>query len=337
MKRASNLFEKVTDFSFLVHSAYKASRRKRKKRPVMRFLFNLEHEIIVLQRDLVEGCYRPGEYETFTITDPKERLISAAPFRDRVLHHAIATVLEPILERRFIRHSYACRRKKGTHAALRQARSFSKRNSFFLKCDVRKFYQSIDHECLKSMLRCLVKDHAFILLCDTIIDFPAPGCRRGKGLPIGNLTSQHFANLYLDSLDHFIKDQMGVSCYLRYMDDFLLFGPDKIKLRDQYHRINTFVSSKLLLSIKEEATVLGPVWQGIPFLGFRIYPSLIRIRPENKKRFTRKVRKRVHQYQHGHIDSEQFKQSIASMVAHYSHGDTLQLRKNIFHRHETLC
>ncbi|MFC1852878.1 reverse transcriptase domain-containing protein [candidate division CSSED10-310 bacterium] len=153
MKRATKLFDRITSFSVLIASAHKACRRKRSKRPVIRFLFDLEPEILSLQHDLLSGRYGPGEYTSFTITDPKERLISAAPFRDRVLHHAITTGLEPILERRFITHSYACRRGKGTHAALRQAQSFSRRNRYFLKCDIRKFYQSIDHDRLKSMLR----------------------------------------------------------------------------------------------------------------------------------------------------------------------------------------
>jgi retron-type reverse transcriptase len=220
MKRSGGLFEKIIAFDNLLLAARKAQRGKRHRTSVAHFLFHLEPQILTLQEELRAGTYRMQPYHTFTIYEPKQRQICAAAFRDRVVQHALCTVLDPLFEASFIHDTYACRRGKGTHAAVRRAQQFARKFPYVLKCDVRKYYDSIDHAVLKALLRRQLKDTACLALLDHIIAHPLPGSRPGKGLPIGNLTSQYFANLYLGELDHLVKERLRCKGYVRYMDDF---------------------------------------------------------------------------------------------------------------------
>ncbi|MFM9960277.1 MAG: reverse transcriptase/maturase family protein [Planctomycetaceae bacterium] len=230
MRRSSQLSCEVSSFEALCRAAKKAERRKRSRRTTGRFAFFRELELLRLHEELHDRRYRPGGYRTFPIFEPKRRLISAAPFRDRVVHHALTSVLEPIFERSFVFDSYACRTGKGTHAAVRRCQEFAKRFPFVLKADIRKFFPSIDHDILKRLIRRNIKDPNVLWLCDLIIDhsnaqepvldwFPgddllSPSERR-REVPLGNQTSQFFANVYLDPLDHFVaesqsRDRQGV-------------------------------------------------------------------------------------------------------------------------------
>jgi retron-type reverse transcriptase len=201
---------------------------------VARFFFRLEPELVRLQEELTSMTYRPGPYRTFTIYEGKARQISAAPFRDRVVHHALTGILEPIFERSFIHDSYACRKGKGTHAAVDRCQQLARRHAYVLKADVRRFFPSIDHVILKNQIARRIKDPRVLWLVNTIVDhsnpqLPAimwfPGddlftpIERRRGLPLGNQTSQFFANVYLDALDHFVTDRLRFS-YVRYVDAF---------------------------------------------------------------------------------------------------------------------
>lgn len=326
MRRVGDLYERIIEFGNLRLAARKALRGKKGKPRVAKFYFNLENELLDLQRELKEKTYRPRPLRRFQVREPKVREISAADFRDRVVHHAICNIVEPVLERRFIYHSYACRKGKGTHRAVDRAQQFSQKSNFFLKCDVRKFFDSVDHDILKVMLRRVFKDKELLWLLDTIID--SPGER--KGLPIGNLTSQNFANLYLDILDHFIKDEIGVKGYIRYMDDFVLFHNSKEQLHRWHADIGVFLNKVLNLQLKEEATVLAPVSEGVPFLGFRIFPNLIRIKHQNKRRMVRNVKEKRHQYESGNLPESKYCQSLSSFAGHLKHANTYNLRRKIF-------
>jgi retron-type reverse transcriptase len=234
MKRVGNLWQQVVSFENLLAAAQAAARGKRKRPDVARFLMNLEGELAKLREELLDGSYQPGQYRSFLVRDPKRRMISAAPFRDRVVHHALTRVIEPIFEKRFTADSYACRKGFGTHKALAVARRGAHRFQYVLKCDIRKYFPSIDHEILKGLLARVIKCRPVLDLAARIIDgsnpqeeaaayFPGddlftPSERR-RGLPLGNQTSQFFANVYLNSLDYFVRQQLRPGGYVRYVDD----------------------------------------------------------------------------------------------------------------------
>ena len=329
MKRQGGLFDRVVTFENLLLAARKAAKGKREKPTVARFEFHLEQELFLLQEELATGDYRPGAFFTFEIRDPKRRAICAAPFRDRVVHHALCNILEPYFERRLIYDTYACRPNKGTHAAIARAQRFACRYRCFLKCDVRKYFKSVDHAVLAALLARMFKDTRLLALLGRIIAHSPPGSEPSKGLPIGNLTSQHFANLYLGELDHRLKERMGVKGYLRYMDDLVLFADDKATLHLQLGQIRGFLRDRLALELKERATLLAPVTEGLPFLGFRIYPGLIRLNGRGLRRFRRRLHARESTYRKGGIELADLAGSAASLFAHASHADTLTLRRRM--------
>jgi len=230
VKREQELFEQIACFKNLLFASKKAFRRKQNKGVVQEFCFDLEYELLGLKQELTQGTYKPRSYRTFEVREPKVRKICSSHFRDRVVHHAICNILEPIFEKRLISDTYACRVGRGLHVAVKRCQFFTTKNTYFLKCDIRKFFETIDHGVLKILLRRLIKDKRVLSLLDQVIDHAVPGYEISKGLPIGNLTSQHFANLYLGELDHFLKDRLRVKSYLRYMDDFFLFSQDKESL-----------------------------------------------------------------------------------------------------------
>jgi RNA-directed DNA polymerase len=196
VKRHAGLFEKVLRFDNLLGAARRAARGKRDRPAVARFEFHLERELLTLQTELAEGTYRPGAFFTFEIRDPKRRSICAAPFCDRVVHHAVCGVLEPLFDRRLIFDTCACRPGKGTHAAIARAQHFARRYRYFLKCDVRRFFASVDHNLLRALLQRMFKDAPLLDLLGRILAHNPPGAEPGRGLPIGNLTSQHFGSLF---------------------------------------------------------------------------------------------------------------------------------------------
>lgn len=334
MRRAGNLFERVVAFDALCASARRAAKGKRLSRDASRFLLDLEPQVLAIQRELLDGRYQPGPYRTFVITDPKRRTISAAPFRDRVVHHALCAALEPVLERYAIFDSYACRRGKGTLAAVRRAQHHARRHARFLKLDVLHFFETADHGILKALLRRLVKDARLLDLVDRFVDLGAPGSPSGQGLPIGNLTSQHFANLYLGPLDHFVKDALRAPAYCRYMDDLLLFDDDEGRLRRTRQAVTHFLEESLNLRLRDPATLSGPVRIGVPFLGFRIWPGLVRLDRARARRFRRHVRARTRELTRGIIDSAAFHDSVGSLIAWAEQADTRGFRTSFFQRLE---
>lgn len=327
MKRYGNLFQKIVSFDNLIKAAYRAFKGKKHKRIVRWFYFYYEYQLLRLKRELTSKTYLPRPLRNFLIRDPKIRLISAPAFRDRVLHHAICNIIEPILEKGYIYHSYACRVGKGTHRAIKQARRYCQKYDYYLKCDIKRYFQSIDHEILKKLLDNKFKDPQLKWLLDTIIDSSND---TGKGIPIGSLTSQHFANFYLSRLDHYIKDELAIKGYIRYMDDFLLFGNDKGVLHVLEAKIEFFLASHLQLQLKEKVTIIAPVHVGIPFLGFRIFPGYIRLKQENKRRSLKKLKRRVEGFRQGIIREEKYTQSLMSITEYLKIGKTYYLRRSVY-------
>ena len=330
VKRVGHLFEQVVSFRALCVAARRAARGKRLSMSAAAFLLDLEPEVLRLERELLDGSYRPASYRTFTIDDPKPRTISAAAFRDRVVHHALCAALEPVLERGAIEQSFACRKAKGTLAAVGCAQGFARRARRFLKLDIRKFFETADHGVLQRQLRRVVKDRRCLELADRFIDAGAPGSPPGKGLPIGNLTSQHFANFYLCPLDHFIKHELRARHYCRYMDDLLIFGDQGEVLRGLRDEIERFVGTRLLLELKEEATILAPVHAGVPYLGFRIWPDLIRLDPRRVRRFRGRFRDLSARLRAGALDDAAYSRSASSLIGWAEQADTLGLRTSFF-------
>lgn len=344
MKRHGNLWSQVIDFNNLLDAAGKAQRGKRYRENVLYFNSRLADELLRLQNELESKTYRPGEYKTFQIVEPKKRMISAAPYPDRVVHHALCNVIAPIFERTFIRDTYANREGFGTHRALRRFTEFARSSRYVLQCDIRKYFPSIDHEILKAIIRRKIKCSDTLWLIDTIIDasneqeemmvhFPGDKLwtpyERRRGLPIGNLTSQFFANIYLAGFDRFIKEQLLAPKYLRYVDDFALFGDDRCRLGEWRGRIEEYLAV-LRLQIHPVKSQLFETRQGVSFVGYRVLPNRIRVRNENLRRARRRFRVLQAAYRCGEKKFEQITQSVRSWIAHLEHGDTWRLRERVF-------
>jgi retron-type reverse transcriptase len=278
-----------------------------------RFFYNLEPEILRLRTELLNNTYQPGAYRYFKIFDPKERVIAVAPFRDRVVHHAVVRILTPIYERVFIYDSYATRPNKGTHAAIKRAQKFIRRWHWYLKADIEKYFDHVDHDILLGIIERKIKDRQLLRLLDRLIRNTATA---GKGIPIGNLTSQFLANVYLDPFDHEIKDKLGIKEYLRYMDDFVLFGYSKPELQDLNRVIKSFLSERLRLSLKVNSTWLNRSSHGLSFLGMRIFPRFIRVKPENRKRSMKRMKDVIENWRTGKVDEETMAQSLTSIAGH---------------------
>ena len=330
MKRYGHLFEQVTDYGNLLAATHRARRGKGDRAAVAGFVFDLEPNLLALQEELRSGTYRMRPYRAFVIREPKIRQIAAADFRDRVVHHAVCAVLDPIFEACLIHDTYACRRGKGTHAAVRRLHHFTRRWPYFLLGDVRRFFETVDHGTLKALYRRKLKDGALLDLLDRIVDHPVPGGAPGRGLPIGNLTSQYFANLYLGELDHFVKERLRIPGYLRYMDDFAVFGDSKARLRETLEEVRQFLEETLRLKLREERTRLAPVTEGAPYLGFRVFPGLVRLDGRKLARLRRRVRRREADWRAGATDEEALARSVRSMIGHVAHVDSLQARKRLF-------
>ena len=325
MKRKGNLYPEVIAFNNLYISFLKAFKGCRKNFESLSFFFDLERNLWQLKKELEEHSYCPGSYRYFKIYDPKERLIAVAPFKDRVVHHAIVNVLEPVYERRFIYDSYATRKDKGTHKAILRAQSFLRRNRWFLKTDIKKYFDSVDHDILLKILERKIKDKRMSYLLEKII---RNGGKDGKGLPIGNLTSQFLANVYLDIFDHFVKDKLRVRYYVRYMDDMAFFSNDKSDLKKLKNIFTDFLARELQLGFQNP--FINQQLNGLSFLGARIFPELLRIKPESLNRCVKKVKKRFYEQKQGRIEEENLKQGLASIDGYISFFNAQRLKREIF-------
>lgn len=345
MKRAFHLFDRLTSFENLLEAFYRARKGKRQKPNVSRFEVNLEAEIFQLQRELRQGVYQPGPYQTFKIYEPKERMISAAPFRDRVVHHAICQIIEPIFEPAFIYDTYANRKGKGTHAGIHRCQCFCRKYRYVLKADIRKFFPSIDHQVLKNLIAKKIGCRRTLELIFTIIDasnaqepvdnlFPGDdlftSLTRRCGLPMGNLTSQFMANLYLSPLDHFVKETLGFKGYARYVDDFVLFSNEKKALGAAKERITEFLATTLRLRIHPVKCQIFPVADGVDFLGQRITPRLRLLRKSNVRRFWRRLKPRLQNYFSGDLPPTKMESQMNAWLGHLQQADAKGLERQVF-------
>lgn len=332
-------YEKIYTFENL-YSAYKmAARCKRNKAEVINFEMNLAKELWSLHDSLKQRTYRPNAYHRFMIYDPKEREIQALSFRDRVVQHSLCDhVLKPYFEKRLIYDCAACRENKGTHFAINRLNSFL--HSFykeygtqgcFLKCDVRKYFDNIDHEVLKYLLRRFSDQDVKEFLYRIIDSFNG---ETGKGLPMGNQSSQWFALYYLDKIDRIIKEKYQIKYYTRYMDDLILLHNNKEYLKACLSEITQVACDVLKLEFNQK-TQIFPVSEGVDYLGWRFYLTdsgkvIRRLRTSNKRRFKRRLKAFQEQYRNGEVDYDAIKRSIASYGGHLKHGHTYKLRAKVY-------
>lgn len=344
MRRHEHLWGQVCSFDNLLLAAHRAESGKRFRHTTLAFNRFREEELLCLKEELSAHIYRPAPHTHFTIYEPKERLISAPDYRDRVVHHALCNVIEPLLERAFIYDTYACRVGKGTHRALDRCQHFLRGHAFVLKCDIWKYFPSVDHRILNDLLSRSIGDGDVLWLIRLIVeqsDVPAgpteyfPGddlvtpYGRQRGLPIGSLTSQLFANIYLNPLDHFVKESLQEHAYLRYMDDFLVLSNSKARLHEIRKALDERVT-RLRLRLHPRKTVLFATKSGLPFLGFHVGRERRRLLRSGIRRFvrrTKRLQRGVHQRERG-LDSLQ--RSVMAWRGHACHGDTSGLVRRLF-------
>ena len=340
------MYDEVCSWENLLLAYRKAAKGKRGHANVAAFEHTLEDNLIALMVDLRTGRYRPGPYTSFYIHEPKRRLISAAPFRDRVVHHALCNVIEPMFERSFVVESFANRVGKGTHRALDHVQRLARRYRYVLQCDIRQFFPSIDHAILYATLAKKVSDPDVLALIDSILrsgegvlseryemvyfrgdDLFA--VNRPRGLPIGNLTSQFWANCYMNPFDHFVKRELRCAGYMRYVDDFVLFSDDKEQLWDWLRRIEQRLDG-LRLTL-HQGVHPRPVSEGIPVLGFVVFPDRRRLKRRKGIYYRRKLRRLIDEYRAGTLRRARIDVSVRGWINHVRYGNTVGLRKALFH------
>lgn len=333
-KTYTGFFEQVIDFESLYMAYLKARKGKRKKRACRRFELDLEGNLIQLQNELIWGTYKTGGYRYFPVYEPKTRTVAALKeFRDRIVQQAVMAAIEPIWESRFISDSYACRVGKGTHAGADKAQEMMREclreygQLYALKADIRKYFASIKHHRIKALLRKRIADPRLLLLLDDIIDSYHEEGRPWEGLPIGNLTSQLFANIYLDALDQWFKCRKQERWYARYMDDFIVLSPSKSHLHALRIDAECWLADNLELETNEKTSVFPIAYKygrGLDFLGYHLWPSGRRLRKTSLKRLKRRIRRLHKKYIAGLIGLAEAKEKLNSMIAHAKHGNAHQ-------------
>jgi len=318
MKTYKNLYSQVCDFQNLLKSYYQARRCKSKKGYIIDFEWSLEKNLFDIQKKLKDHNYQFGQYQSFYVSDPKKRLIFAAPFQDRIVHHAICNVIEPIFDRGFIFDSYACRRNKGTHKAVfrlkKFMRSFGDNKFYLLKADIKKYFLNIDRDILFQLIKKKISDQDTLWLIRAVID----SLDGKKGIPIGNLTSQLFANIYLNELDQFVKHHLKVKYYCRYVDDFVLLHQGRSQLKKWRAEIKEFLENKLQLEIHPQKQEIFPAKIGIDFLGYHIFTHHILVRQSTVRRFFCRLKSCQMPFQ-----------SIYSYLGHFKFADSFGLMKKV--------
>lgn len=336
MHSYNHLFDPgIASFESLYRAAKRAEKNKRMKPEVLEFNHHLERNLFDLERELKDKTYAQGEYRLFYVHDPKTRLISAAPFRDRVVHQSYHGVLEPIFEAQFIDTSFACRLGKGVDAGVRQVETYLRKTRnmygkmYCLKGDVKKYFQSVNHRILREILfrRIRCKDTRW--LTDVILSSAAdPNDPDPVGIPVGNLPSQLYGNVYLNELDHFVKESLRMKYYVRYMDDFVILHHDKRLLHVAWDEIAAFLRNRLALELNHKTAVF-PVSQGIDFLGYRIWTYRRILRKAYVKRIKRMMRRFERDYAVGRITQEEIRRVMSSWNGRAMNADVPQLKETI--------
>ena len=344
MKTYKNLYQKVCSFDNLISAFRKARKGKSKKDYVINFELKLQKNLKCLQKDLINKTYFPSNLKKFVIRDPKTRTIHSSIFRDRIVHHAIINILNPIYEKIFIYDSFASRKNKGSHKAINRFESFIKKvssngrlikNSFnnnsiqgyVLKADFRHYFDSVNHKILINILRKKIDDENLISLIKIVLEnFESS---KGVGMPLGNYTSQFFANIYLNELDYYVKHTLKSKYYIRYVDDFVILHKNKKRLKYFLEHINNFIPC-LKIKLHPDKSEIHPLRNGITFLGYRIFYHCRLLRQRNIRYFTKELKKNISLYKNKDITKEQIESRINGWLGYAKFGNTFNFRNKIF-------
>lgn len=333
MKRTGNLYERISDTDNLLLAYYKAKKSKEAKKEVIQFSKDVKANIAHLQREIVGENVRVGDYHYFTIYDPKQRVICAASFRERILHHAIMNVCHQVFENFQIFDSYATRPNKGQYAALERAKRFNSQHQWFCKLDIRKYFDSISHPVLLAKLQHKIKDKKLLALFRGIIDSyqVAENC----GIPIGNLTSQYFANYYLGFADHFMKEKLNINAYVRYMDDMVFWCNNKAEIVSIKEQFVEYLQNELKLNVKPAC--VHQTTKGLPFLGYVIFKDRVRLNKNSKKRFLSKHKEYLKRYSCGYWSQKELSNHTTPLFAFAQYASSKGLRENMLLKEKEIC
>lgn len=324
MKRVGNLMERIASMDNLQEAFLRAARGKSQRAAVIQFRENLDSNLLLMRSQLLDGTFQFGKSRFFTIYDPKKRTICAASFPERVAFHAMMRICHPVFDDYQIYDSYASRKGKGTYKALERATAMAGRYSWFVKLDVCKYFDSIDHEALFRQLCRLFKDRKLLWYFRSLID--GYHVAEGSGLPIGNLTSQYFANHYLAQADHYGKETLGIKGYVRYMDDMVLFDDDKERLLDTTRCFVAYIEDSLKVRLHPE--VLNRTAMGLPFLGYVVYPGHLRLNGRSRRRFVHKMAELNRDLQSGLVSQEEYASRAACLTEFVRKADS---RNYLYH------
>nr|AQS34861.1 hypothetical protein [uncultured archaeon] len=345
MKRYDSLYSPLCSYENLELAYRKARKHKTTKDYVLDFEKDLENNILLLHSELLLHCYNPKPLVTFIVRDPKTRKISKSDFRDRVVHHALCNIIEPIFEKSFIYDSYANRKGKGAHKALKRFDFFKRKISFngkrktnaydnndifgyTLKADIKKYFESVDREILLNVIRKKIKDNKVFWLIKRILGNYARGGRTGKGMPLGNLTSQFFANVYLNELDQFVKHKLKAKYYIRYVDDFVILHNDKQKLKEYKEEINKFLKT-IELELHPDKSKITPLSKGITLLGYRIFYYSKLLRKSNLRKSQRKITEKIKLVKGCILPYDSLLDSLNGWFGYAMWANTHKLRKKL--------
>ncbi|MDP3699187.1 MAG: reverse transcriptase domain-containing protein [Nanoarchaeota archaeon] len=352
MKTYTKLYDKICSLNN-IKLAFRKARKKKSSRPdVQEFEQKLEENLKKIQQELIIETYQPLPLKTFILRDPKTRKISKSDFRDRVVHHAVCNLIEPIFEKRFIHDSYANRKLKGTSGAIKRFNQFKRKASsngmkvnerdnqkynnnyvrgYILKADIRKYFDTVDHEVLVQILSKKICDRKVIKLIEKILaNHRTP--HLGKGMPLGNLTSQFFANVYLNELDMFVKHNLKAKYYLRYVDDFVIFHKNREVLQEYKEKINGFLRRNLLLDLHPQKSRIKPLASGLDFVGYRIFYYHVLLRKRNLRKMEHKLKEMQELYKTKIISKETVDQTLNGWFGYMNGSNTHNLRQSMLKR-----
>ena len=339
MRIYKNLFNQIISPANLFLAWDEFKRDKRKKLDVLIFEHKLEENIFSLHRELTNKTYKHDDYTSFFIQDPKQRHIHKAGVRDRVLHHAIFRILDSVFEPTFINDSYSCRVDKGTHRGVialnKMLDKVSKNNHlpcFALKCDIKKFFDSVHHGILKNIITKRIKDNDTLWLMDEIIESyitKYSNLFNRRGIPIGNLTSQLFANVYMNEFDQFIKQELKIKNYVRYTDDFVIVSQNPSYLKNLIKVLTLVLEKRLDLKLHPNKIIIRKYSQGVDFLGYVIKPSFKLLRTKTKNRVFRKTKQRTREFNQGKISEDTLNQSLQSYLGVLTHANAYQVSQKL--------
>lgn len=329
MKRVGGLMPLVYDIENFLDAYYKACQGKRDRESVKSFSADLFTNLSRLRESFIAEEYVFGKYHYFTIYDPKCRTICAAPFEERIIHHALINVCKPYFERNLIYDTYATREGKGIYKALEKAMLSMNRYAFVAKMDVRKFFDSISHTCLMGRLKRLFKDKELLNVFSGIID--SYNTDSGCGVPIGNLTSQYFANQYLSGLDHYVKEVLKAPVYIRYMDDMLVFGTSRQEVRCYVESMRDYLNDRLSLELKP--VVLESTVRGVAFLGYHVSRHKILLSRRSKIRFKRKYKYCTRLLCENIYTESEYQKHILPLIAFTKKAYTAGFRKSVLEKY----